>query len=95
MSRIRIDAVWFQSFADDHLPTHVHGFYGEVEVIVELSEGGAAVLSSRTRNIKPANAKIADVRKILDTAARNYIILKSLWEKQHGSGSTQVGDDGQ
>ena len=95
MSRIRIDAVWFQAFSDDHLPAHVHGFYGEVQVIADLLETGTAVLSARKRNIQPANAKASDVRKILELAAENYATLKALWEKQHGAGKVQVADDGQ
>ena len=84
MGRIRIDAVWFQAFSDDHPPPHVHGFYAEVEVIIDLFDNGTTALSSRKRNTTPANAKLSDVRKVLDLAAKNYSTLKALWEKHHG-----------
>ncbi len=84
MGTIRIDAVWFQVFPDDHLPAHVHGFKAEVEIIVDLLEDGTVALSARKRNVKPANAKSSDVRAILELASENYAALKALWEEHHG-----------
>ena len=84
MGTIRIDAVWFQVYPDDHLPMHVHGFYGEVEVVIELLDNGAAVEAPRRNNPKPANAKRADVRKIIRVANANLAALKALWETHHG-----------
>ncbi len=81
MGTICIDAVWFQAYADDHLPAHVHGFTGAIEVIIDLLDNGTTALLTRKRNIIPTNAKAADVRKILETAAQNSIALKTLWEK--------------
>ena len=81
---VRIDAVWFQVYVGDHLPIHVHGFYSETEVIIDLLDDGTVMVSPRENNPKPSNAKRSDVRKVLKYASANYDILKALWEKHHG-----------
>ena len=86
---IRIGAVWFQAYPHDHFPAHVHGFCGEVEVIIDLLEDGATVLSTRKRNTKPASAKASDIRKILAAAAENSAALKALWEEHHAPKPTE------
>jgi hypothetical protein len=30
---------WFVAYSHDHPPPHVHGFYAEVEVLLELVDG--------------------------------------------------------
>ncbi len=84
MGSKRFDGVWFISFADDHLPPHVHGRYAEVEVIVDLVPGGKIVQSDREDAISPKNAKRSDVRRILRVAAAHAAELHKIWEMMHG-----------
>ena len=77
------DGVWFSSYSDDHPPPHVHGRYAETEVILELGldEVGFA---HRRDNIRPRNAKMSDVKKIMTVAAKHRDELQALWEATHG-----------
>jgi len=68
----------------DHEPRHVHGFYAEVEVIVDLRPGGRVSLANRTDAIRPSNRSKPDVRHVLTVAAEHFDELASLWEKHHG-----------
>jgi len=79
------DGVWFISFAEDHLPPHVHGRYGETTVIVELLPGGMVARSTRKKSVIPTNAKRSDVRKILKAALDHAAELHELWETMHGT----------
>jgi hypothetical protein len=65
-------------------PAMQHGFLGETEVIVDLLSNGSVALADRKDAIRPGNAKRADVRKILNAAAKHYTELTALWEKIHG-----------
>jgi hypothetical protein len=49
----------------DHVPRHVHGFYADIEVIVDLRPDGAVSLAMRTDAIRPSNGSKSDVRHIL------------------------------
>ena len=76
------DGVWFIAYTDDHRPPHVHGFYGEVEVIIELIFDRRAIRVPRNRKaVKPKNAKRSDVRKVIRTARANFEALAQLWEE--------------
>ena len=77
------DGVWFVTYPKDHLPAHVHGFYAETEVIVELLDGTVR-LALRSDAIRPADAKKSDVTKILRTAAKWADELDELWRLAHG-----------
>lgn len=68
----------------DHLPRHVHGFYAEVEVVVDLRRDGSVTLANRSDAIRPNNASRSDVHHVLNVAARYFERLAVLWEKQHG-----------
>jgi hypothetical protein len=81
------DGVWFISYAHDHPPPHVHGFYAKTEVLVDLLPGGKVRKSNRADAVTPSNAKRSDVRRILDVAARHAAELHELWEKMHGPAS--------
>jgi len=81
------DGVWFISFADHHLPPHVHGRYAEIEVIVDLLADGDIIQSDREDSVSPRNAKRSDVRRILRVAAAHAAELHKLWETMHGSAS--------
>jgi hypothetical protein len=68
----------------DHEPRHVHGFYAEAEVIVDLRLDGGVSLANRADAIRPGNASKSDVRHVLTVSARHFEELAELWEKQHG-----------
>jgi Domain of unknown function (DUF4160) len=84
MGSIRFDGVRFTADTMDHKPRHVHGFYAEVEVILNLCHDGNVSLANRTDAIRPSNGSKSDVRHVLTTAAKHFDQLVSLWEKHHG-----------
>ena len=84
MGSIRFDGVRFVVYSMDHEPRHVHGFYAEVEVIVDLHPDGGISLANRTDTIRPSNASKSDVRHVLAVASAHFNELVSLWEKHHG-----------
>ena len=84
MGSIRFDGVRFVVYTMDHEPRHVHGFYAEVEVIVDLRRDGAVSLADRTDCVRPSNASKSDVRHVLTVAAEYFSELATLWEKHHG-----------
>ncbi|MGB8260704.1 MAG: DUF4160 domain-containing protein [Terracidiphilus sp.] len=83
MGSLRFDGVRFVAYPMDHEPRHVHGFYAEAEVIVDLRTDGSVSLARRTDAIRPGSAKKADVRYVLATAAAHFEQLVALWEAQH------------
>jgi len=84
MSSIRFDGVRFVAYAMDHDPRHVHGFYADIEVIVDLRADGRVALANRTHAIRPSNGSKSDVRHVLTVAAIHFDELVVLWEKHHG-----------
>ena len=84
MGSLRFDGVRFTAYTMDHAPRHVHGFYAEIEVVVDLRPDGRVSLASRTDAIRPSNGSIADARHVPTVAARHFDKLVSLWEKHHG-----------
>ena len=81
------DGVWFIAYSHDHPPPHVHGEYGQTEVIVDLLSDGTVQQSGRWDAVQPGNAKRADVKRILDVAAAHAAELREVWENAHGSAS--------
>jgi hypothetical protein len=81
------DGVFFIVYVRDHGPRHVHGFYGEVEVIVDLLADGKVRQSDRWDAVMPPNGKRSDIRRILRMAAAHAAELNELWEKTHGTAS--------
>jgi hypothetical protein len=67
------------------LPRHVHGFLSETEIIIELGIDGKVRLSNRKDAVRPANAKKADIGKLLTKAAEHFDDLIELWERVHGT----------
>jgi hypothetical protein len=67
----------------DHEPRHVHAFYAEAEVIVDLRVDGKVALANRADAIRPRNASLSDVRHVLKIASENFEKLVELWEQQH------------
>jgi len=83
MGSARFDGVRFVAYSMDHEPRHVHGFYAEVEAIVDLRPDGTVSLASRTDAIRPGNASKSDIRHVLTVAARHFDELVGVWEKHH------------
>jgi hypothetical protein len=77
------DGVWFVAYSHDHPPPHVHGFYAEAEVLVELVNGTIR-LAQRPRPVRPPKAKRSDVNHILRTAAKHTAELMELWRIING-----------
>jgi len=80
----RVSGVLFVAYPQDHEPRHIHGFYGEVEVIVDLLPDRMVSLADRPDSIRPSNAKRNSVRHVLNSAAENYDELVRLWVEMHG-----------
>ena len=84
MGSIRFSGVRFAAYSMDHEPRHIHGFYADVEVIVELRADGNVSLANRTNAVRPGSGSKSDVRHVLTVAAKHFDDLVLLWEKQHG-----------
>jgi hypothetical protein len=84
MSSIRFEGVWFESFPNDHTPSHVHGAYAEVVDVVDLLPDGGVQVADRVNAIKPRNASRSDVKHVLSVATKHFEELVALWEKHHG-----------
>ena len=52
--------------------------------MVDLRLDGNIALADRKDSVRPANAKRAEVKKILRTAALHFEELVELWESIHG-----------
>ena len=85
MSSLTFDSFRFTVHSNDHAPRHVHGFLSETEIVIELGIDGNVRLSNRKDAVRPANAKRADVRKLLIKAAEHFDELIELWERVHGT----------
>jgi hypothetical protein len=83
MGSIRLDGVRFVAWSDDHEPRHVHGFYADVEVIVDI-QPDSAKLSSRRYATWPPNSKTSDIQHVVRTAAKHAAVLNKLWEEARG-----------
>jgi len=77
------DGVHFSAYVDDHPPPRFHGSYAGIKVIVELVDGKVR-LARRKGRIKPKNAKRADVRYVVKTAAKYAEELLMLWKVARG-----------
>lgn len=86
MASRRSDGVLFVAFSNDHPPRHVHGFSGETEAVIDLGLAGTVALAKRDDAVRQADAKRADVKKILKVAARHFDELAALWEAARGKG---------
>lgn len=84
MGSIRFNGVRFAVYTMDHEPRHVHGFYADVEVIVDLRPDGKLSFANRSDAIRPSNGSKSDVRHVLTVAAGHFDELVLLWEKHHG-----------
>jgi hypothetical protein len=82
---LKFDGVRFVAYPQDHPPVHIHGFYAETEAIVDLrgEPVNQVALADRNDAVRPADAKRADVRHILDIAAAHANELVELWREAH------------
>ena len=83
MSSLRFHGVRFFAYTMDHQPRHVHGFYAEIEAIVDLQLDGNVSLAERDDATRPPNGSKADVRHVLSVAAEHFDELVALWETHH------------
>jgi hypothetical protein len=81
---IRFNGVRFTVYTMDHEARHMHCFYAEIEVIVDLRADGRVSLANRTDAIRPGNGSKPNVRHVLTVAAEHFDELALLWEKHHG-----------
>ncbi len=84
MSSRLLAGVLFRVHPQDHDPPHVHAYYAETVVIIEMLAGIGVRLASRRDSVIPANAKSADIRRMLKVAAMHVDELLDLWERMHG-----------
>jgi hypothetical protein len=71
------------AYPEDHEPRHVHGFYAETEVIVELRARREVAKADRSNAVRPGNASRSDVKYILRVATEHFDELVQLWEEAH------------
>lgn len=84
MGSLRFEGVRFAIYSRDHPPPHVHGFYADMEVVVDLLSDGVVALSKRRNAITPANSSRADIHYVLELAAAHHRELLQLWKETHG-----------
>lgn len=83
MASIRFSGALFVAYPQDHIPRHVHGFFEEAEVIVDLRADRTVALANRADAIRPSNAKRTTIMRVLHTAAEHFDELVELWERMH------------
>lgn len=79
MSSVWIGSICFRLYPEDHEPRHAHGELAGVVATVNLRSDGTVEL----REIKPADAKRTDVKKILKAASEHFDQLVAEWERMH------------
>ncbi len=84
MELLRFEGVRFAAYTMEHEPRRVHGFYGEIEVIVNLRPDGSVSLVNRTDAIRPSSATKDEIKHVLAMAAEHFEELVELWGKRHG-----------
>jgi hypothetical protein len=82
---IRFDGIRFVAYLEDHEPCHVHGFYAETEVVMELHDKPQkdVALANRRDAVRPGNASRSDVKRVLKIAVAHFDELVKLWEDAH------------
>lgn len=85
MGSIRFDGVRFVAYLEDHEPRHVHGFYADIEVVLEFHDKPQRniALANRSNAVRPGNASRSDVKRVLRIAAAHFDELVKLWEDAH------------
>ena len=57
MGSPKFGGVLFVAYPNDHLPRHVHGFTGGIEVVVDLLPDENVALAERADAVRPPNAQ--------------------------------------
>jgi hypothetical protein len=81
LASLKFEGVRFAAYSNDHEPLHVHGFYAEAVVIVELRLNRVVRLADRKDAVRPRNASRSDVKHVLLVAAAHFDELVALGEK--------------
>lgn len=79
MPTIRVGAVQFRVYPQDHPPRHVHAFIGDGEVIIDLRHDRTVAVADRRNAVR--NATRSEVRRVLAIAADIFDQLVLLWEQ--------------
>jgi hypothetical protein len=85
MGSLRFAALLFCVYSRDRPPPHVHAYYGEMTAILDLAGGGGVKVSVRPRPVRPPNAKMGDIRRVLRAARMHEAELRELWRQTHGT----------
>jgi hypothetical protein len=76
---LRVDALRFVIWPNDHAPAHVHVFSAEAEAKIELGEEGGY-----PRLVDNRRMKRADLAKALKAIFENRAMLMQKWCEIHG-----------
>jgi hypothetical protein len=83
MSTVRVGAIRFKVYPQDHEPRHVHAFVGSGEVIIDLRSDGTVTLAKRGIGAIRGSVTRSDVKKVLRAAAGAFERLAEAWEDMH------------
>jgi hypothetical protein len=83
VSTIRVGAIRFKLYPEDHEPRHVHAFVGQGEVIVDLRLDGTVALAHRGDGPIRGRVSRSDVRSVLASAVTAFEDLAGAWEMMH------------
>jgi hypothetical protein len=81
---LRYRSFRFVAYSNDHLPRHVHAFFEDAEVIIDLRDNRTVGIADRANAYSPKNLKKVKLKKVLRAAANNFDGLVALWEEIHG-----------
>ncbi len=84
MGSLRFEGILFAAYPMDHDPPHVHAYYAEVQVIVELLPNGEVEIAKRRDAVRPREHKQSDVQRVLRCAKAHLAELMKAWEEAHG-----------
>lgn len=85
MGSLRYRSFRFVAYSNDHPPRHVHAFFEEAEVIVDLRQNRTVAIADRANAYSPKNLNMVKLKRVLNAAADNFDQLVALWEDVHGS----------
>ncbi len=85
MGSLRYRSFRFVAYSNDHLPGHIHAFFEEAEVIVDLRQNRPVAIADRANAYSPKNLNMVKLKRVLNAAADNFDQLVALWEDVHGS----------
>ena len=88
MGSLRYRSFRFVAYSNDHLPRHIHAFFEDAEVILDLRDDQTVAIADRVNAYSPKNLKKMKLKKVLQAAANNFDGLVALWEEIHGQGKS-------